>query len=120
MSDVFIKSAILNELYSQLQHKHIQVEKKSEKVNDAQGDINLYLTIANLTLQAISTLIDTLTFFGNKNKNKKEYQEIKYYVNITLKNGQIINQKNLPYDKMQKIVHKAKENFNEIAIIEIG
>ena len=120
MSDNLIKSTILNELYSQLQRKHIQVEKKSEKIDNAQGDITLYLAIATLTLQAISTLIDILNYNNNKYKAKKEYQEVKYYVNIKLKNGQIISQKNLPYEKMQKILEKAKENFNEIDIIEIG
>ena len=112
------KSAVLNELFGDLHRKHLQPEKKIEKIENAQqGDVTLYISLATLALQSISTLVDVLTLFGRKNPDSLDE---KYYIRLIYKNGQEVVLKNL---SLQQKIEKLKviaEQKEDISYLEIG
>jgi hypothetical protein len=111
------RSNLLNKLYGDLHNKHLKVEKTVTEVDKAQGDLTLYLTIASVSLQVISTMIDVFTLFDKKSANNSD---VKYFINVIYKNGQVVKQGNLTSKEKIEKLKVLKEQFDEVSYIEIG
>ena len=108
-------SELLNELYGDMFREHLDVKRTKENVKDAQGDITLYLTIATLTLQAMSTIIDILTYFDSKHAKDENH-----FVHIVYKNGQIVKFENLSDEEKQNKLKILKKQFDQVEYIKVG
>lgn len=110
------KPELLDEFYAKLHREHISVDKDIQKIENAQGDITLYLTIAGLTMQTISTFLDVLTYFNSKHSSRNE----QFYIHIRFKDGTIVKLENLSKEEQNRKLNILSEKYDNIDFIEIG
>jgi len=108
-----IEPLILDELFNDLAREQVEVVKETKELD---GEMAIGTTIAlilegtKLTLKAIDTLLNILTFLG-KQKN--------YYIHIKLRDGREMKLNDLTQEKQEKELKAIKGN-REVLSIEIG
>jgi len=104
---------ILDELFNDLNREHIESVKETKELD---GEMAIGTTVAlvfegtKLTLKAIDTLINILTFLG-KQKN--------HYIHIKLIDGREMKLNDLTQEKQEQELKAIKGN-NQILSIDIG
>ena len=110
------KPELLDELFAEFKKRHLSVEKETKQVENAQGDITLYLSVAQLALQTISTFLDVLTYFNEK----YTYLNNNHYIHIKFSDGRVVKLENISKEERRVKLNTLREKFNEIDFIEIG
>lgn len=117
-------SLLLDELYNELQRKHIEVEKESREIDGSMAagtTVALIVVGATLFLKSIDTIINILNYF-EKNKlleNKHLAEKNNFYIHIKLKDGREMSLMDLTKEKQRQESKSIKDNL-EILFIDMG
>jgi hypothetical protein len=107
-------SLLLDELYNDLRHEHIEVSKQTTIIKGSMAvdgiTVGLIIAGGTLALKNIDTILNLLTFLG-KQKN--------YYIHIKLKDGREMKLNDLSKEKQEQELRGIKGS-GEILSIDIG